>query len=43
MTSKKVLFIANAIVGENPGISGGETRFIEIAKDELVYHSVKRL
>lgn len=28
----KILFIANAIVGENPGLSGGEVRFIEIAK-----------
>src|SRR5581483_3114485 len=28
----KILFIANGIVGEDPGLSGGETRFIEIAK-----------
>lgn len=28
----KILFIANAIVGESPGLSGGEVRFIEIAK-----------
>ncbi len=28
----KILFIANAIVGENPGLSGGEVRFIGIAK-----------
>jgi len=28
----KILFIANAIFGVNPGLSGGEIRFIEIAK-----------
>ena len=28
----KILFIANVIFGENPGLSGGEIRFIEIAK-----------
>lgn len=28
----KILFIANTIFGENPGLSGGEVRFIEIAK-----------
>ena len=30
---RKVLFIANAIVGEMPGLTGGEVRFIEIAKN----------
>jgi glycosyltransferase involved in cell wall biosynthesis len=29
---RKALFIANGILGDNPGVSGGETRFIEIAK-----------
>lgn len=28
----RLLVIANGIVGEKPGLSGGETRFIEIAK-----------
>ncbi len=28
-----VVFIANGIVGKNPSLSGGETRFIEIAKN----------
>lgn len=28
----KILFIANSIVGEEPGFTGGESRFIEIAK-----------
>src|SRR3990172_1839220 len=28
----RILFISNAIFGESPGLSGGETRFIEIAK-----------
>lgn len=28
----KTLFIANGISGDNPGLTGGETRFIEIAK-----------
>lgn len=28
----KILFIASGIVGDKPGISGGETRFLEIAK-----------
>jgi glycosyltransferase involved in cell wall biosynthesis len=39
MKQKKALFIANGILGENPGLSGGETRFIEIAKswEELGY------
>jgi glycosyltransferase involved in cell wall biosynthesis len=31
--SNKVLFIANAIVGADPGVSGGESRFIEIGKE----------
>lgn len=30
---KKILFVANAIVGDNPGVSGGESRFIEIGKE----------
>lgn len=30
--SKQVLIIANSIVGELPGLTGGEIRFIEIAK-----------
>lgn len=29
----RALFIANGIVGEKPGLSGGEMRFIEIAKE----------
>jgi glycosyltransferase involved in cell wall biosynthesis len=29
---KKVLFVANAIVGADPGVSGGESRFIELGK-----------
>lgn len=33
MISKKALFIANSIVGEMPGVSGGDVRFIEIAKN----------
>lgn len=28
----QILFIANAIVGKEPGLTGGEARFIEIAK-----------
>ncbi len=32
VNTKKVVFVANSIVGETPGISGGEVRFIEIAK-----------
>ena len=31
-SEKKILFIANAIVGEDPGVSGGESRFIELGK-----------
>ncbi len=30
--NKRVLFIANAIVGKDPGVSGGESRFIELGK-----------
>jgi hypothetical protein len=29
---KNILFIANSIVGEKPGLSGGEVRFLELAK-----------
>jgi len=29
----KILFINNGVVGEHPGVSGGETRYIEIAKN----------
>lgn len=29
---KNVLFISNSIVGKNPGVSGGESRFIELGK-----------
>jgi len=29
----KILLIANSILGANPGISGGESRFIELAKN----------
>ena len=29
----KILFISNSIVGKNPGISGGESRFIELGKN----------
>lgn len=29
---KKVLIIANSIVGKEPGVTGGESRFIELAK-----------
>jgi glycosyltransferase involved in cell wall biosynthesis len=32
MIEKKVLFISNSIVGKNPGVSGGESRFIELGK-----------
>ena len=32
MIEKKVLFIANSIVGKSPGLSGGESRFIELGK-----------
>ncbi len=32
MKSLKVLFIANSIVGKDPGVSGGESRFIELGK-----------
>jgi glycosyltransferase involved in cell wall biosynthesis len=32
MIAKKVLFISNSIVGKNPGVSGGESRFIELGK-----------
>ena len=30
--SKKILIIANSIVGNPPGVTGGESRFIELAK-----------
>ena len=29
----KILFINNGIIEDEPGVSGGETRFIEIAKN----------
>jgi len=29
---KKILIIANSIVGKEPGVTGGESRFIELAK-----------
>lgn len=32
MIAKKVLFISNSIVGKDPGVSGGESRFIELGK-----------
>ncbi|MBI3261465.1 glycosyltransferase family 4 protein, partial [Candidatus Berkelbacteria bacterium] len=28
----KILFVANAIVGKKPGVSGGETRFLEMSR-----------